>query len=471
VSGSPVQRVHSLSGSTACRLAGARQAEYREGFPAGDLHAMNSARHTTLLKILLVVAVLAVLYALFGPTARAAAAAPPARAAAAAPPAPATANSRAALPADAAASAASAAVAASAASAPRATPRAESAPSAQDRQFVQILVASGYAAVDAATLAVVRTQDPQVRAYAQQVARERAISNAQLAAIARRSGIAMPGGLDSAHAAQRQRLDASPAGQFESAYLGRELTDHQQTLELLQAEMNTGRVAALRTFAASTANLVRQHDAQARAFANAMGVAPAAPSTLGYGPAARPAPLPTTAQAQAGPSPLPPVPANAQDRRFVQELGANGLAAIDAAKLAATRALGAQVRVYAQQVEAERTNAQAQLAAAAGQAGIAMPPAIDGGRLAKRQRLDASAAPQFDLTYLTGEVADQQDAVQLLEGEKALGQSPALRAFAAAALPMAMQHFQNARTLQVQAAGGVSPGLAAVGADTKALKR
>ena len=155
----------------------------------------------------------------------------------------------------------------------------------------------------------------------------------------------------------------------------------------------------------------------------------------------------------------------------MQELGANGLAAIEAAKLAATRAGRPQVRAYAQQVDAERTNAQAQLSTAARQAGIPMPSAIDGGRLAKRQHLDASAAARFDLTYLTGEIADQQDAVQLLEGEKSLGQEPGLRAFAAAALPMVMQHFQRARMLQVQAAGGVSPGLAAVGADTKGLKR
>jgi len=97
--GSLVQRAHTLSGSTACRLAVGCQTEYREGFPAGALHAMNSARHITLLKILLVVAVLAVLYVLFGPTARAAGAAPAA---------PAAANSRPAMHADAAASSASA---------------------------------------------------------------------------------------------------------------------------------------------------------------------------------------------------------------------------------------------------------------------------------------------------------------------------------------------------------------------------
>jgi putative membrane protein len=369
--------------------------------------------------------------------------------------------------------ASSAPASAAAASAPARTPAAPvaNAASAQDRQFVQVFGAGGFAAVDAATMAVVRTQDPQLRAYAQQVVHDRTVSNAQLAAIARRAGLPMPGGLDSAQAVQRQRLDASVPGQFELAYVARELTDHQQSLALLQAEMSAGRVAALRSFAASAANLVRQHDAQARVFAAALGVAPAAPAALGYGPATRPVPLPTTAQVQARPPPQPGVGASAQDQRFVQELGANGLAEIDAAQLAAARANDAQVRLYAQQVGADRANLQGQLAAAAQQSGVAMPTAIDGGRLAKRQRLDASAAPQFDLNYLAGEVADQQDAVQLLEGERSLGQAPALRAFAAAALPVVMQHFQHAGTLQVRLSGGLSPGLAAVGADARALKR
>jgi len=129
------------------------------------------------------------------------------------------------------------------------------------------------------------------------------------------------------------------------------------------------------------------------------------------------------------------------------------------------------VRLYAQQVARERTAVNTQLAGLAARAGIAMPTAIDARHLPKRQRLDASAPIQFDFNYLSGELDDHQETIQWLEAERTLGQDASLRAFAAATLPVVMQHFQQARGLVVQISGGIPPGLAAVANDTRALRK
>jgi putative membrane protein len=145
--------------------------------------------------------------------------------------------------------------------APAPTP-ANAAPNAQDLQFVQALGADGAAEVDAASLAGARAQDPQVRAYAQQVARERGAANAQLAAIAQQAGIPMAAG---ARQGKRQRLDSSGWQQFDRAYVNGEAADHQRTIQLLSTEMNEGRSPQLRSYAATTMGMVMQHLAQARA--------------------------------------------------------------------------------------------------------------------------------------------------------------------------------------------------------------
>jgi putative membrane protein len=139
------------------------------------------------------------------------------------------------------------------------------APNAQDVQFVQALGADGMVEADAASLAGARAQNPQVRAYAQQVARDRTASNVQLAQLAQQAGIPAATAIDAGRQRKRQRLDASPAMQFDRDYVNGEAVDHQRTIQLLQTEINEGRSPQLRGFASAQLGMVMQHLAQARA--------------------------------------------------------------------------------------------------------------------------------------------------------------------------------------------------------------
>src|SRR5262249_12969985 len=157
-------------------------------------------------------------------------------------------------------------------------------------------------AMDGASIAIVRAQDPRVRAYAQQATHDWTVADAQLASLARRAGIAMPSGNDPARLAKRQRLDANPALPFDFAYLRFELVDRGQHAALIQAERTGGANAALRGLAASKWPLVLQQDQQARAVAQAMGAQVTAPPL-----AASPLVVPAVALA---PVPVPaPAPA------------------------------------------------------------------------------------------------------------------------------------------------------------------
>jgi len=160
---------------------------------------------------------------------------------------------------------------------------------------------------------------------------------------------------------------------------------------------------------------------------------------------------PGTPQSQPGtPAPNPP---NQQDRLFVQQAGMGGMAEFALGRLAEQRAQNAAIKDFGRRMVQDHGRANDQLASLARAANIPVPQALDPEHRAIQEQLEKLSGAAFDLAYIRGQVQEHQKTSLLLEWEIGSGQDAELQRFAAATLPIVLDHLQKARDLQTQLTG------------------
>jgi putative membrane protein len=166
---------------------------------------------------------------------------------------------------------------------------------------------------------------------------------------------------------------------------------------------------------------------------------------------------PGTPQSPAG-TPAPHQP-NQQDRLFVQEAGIGGMAEVGLGRLADQRGQSAAVKDFGRRMVQDHGKANDQLASLARAANIPVPQTLDPEHRAIQDQLEKLSGGAFDLAYIRGQVQEHQKTSLLLEWEIGSGQNAELQRFAAATLPIVLDHLQIARDLETQLTGQ-GPGLA-----------
>lgn len=136
---------------------------------------------------------------------------------------------------------------------------------------------------------------------------------------------------------------------------------------------------------------------------------------------------------------------NPDDVLFVTLVGAGGLAEVELAALARDKAASAAVKAFAERMAREHGAANDTLAAAAKDAGLAVPDAPDAEHATLRDTLKGMDAAAFDLAYMRAQLVDHQKTAQLLAWEIDSGQNAGLQRFAAATLPAVLDHLAAAR--------------------------
>jgi putative membrane protein len=174
--------------------------------------------------------------------------------------------------------------------------------------------------------------------------------------------------------------------------------------------------------------------------------------------------LPALAQTEGNPgftTPSPrapekaPVP-NPQDRLFVQLVGQGGIAEVDLARLAESKARSDAVKRFARRMLVEHTQANGQLASAARQSSLEPPSQPSAEHKAMHAQLASLEGAAFDDAYMRGQLVEHQKTVQLLQWEMGSGQDPALQRFAATALPAVLDHLAEVQQVQSQLAGSAT---------------
>jgi putative membrane protein len=144
-----------------------------------------------------------------------------------------------------------------------------------ESQFVRDVQASGHNEIEMAQLALKRTTDPDVKAYAQRLVNDHTAAGKKLEEVAKTNGLL----LTDAKAESRKDVDTrtdnsrhvdshietmqGPA--FDKAWAKQMVEDHKAAIAKFEAEQKDAKNADLRSFVSTTLPTLREHLAQAQA--------------------------------------------------------------------------------------------------------------------------------------------------------------------------------------------------------------
>jgi putative membrane protein len=124
--------------------------------------------------------------------------------------------------------------------------------------FVNGATQAGLLEVQLAQMALTTSANPAVKQFATRMVTDHAAANAELAAIAKAKGIAVPAALDADHSKMMHALHGQTGKAFDAAYAAHMVQDHAAALELFQANVShpDGELA---TFAGKTLPVLQEH--------------------------------------------------------------------------------------------------------------------------------------------------------------------------------------------------------------------
>ncbi|MGR4862606.1 DUF4142 domain-containing protein [Caulobacter sp. LARHSG274] len=162
-------------------------------------------------------------------------------------------------------------------------------------------------------------------------------------------------------------------------------------------------------------------------------------------------PTEQAATPDANPTATVPTPSDeTKAATFVEKAAASDMYEIEAAKLAAKRSANAEVKAFAAKMEKAHTKTTEDLKAAISASGAAITPpaALPADLQGKLDDLTKADDKDFDKKYADDQVDAHQAALNLLQRYAQDGDTPAIKAFAAATAPAVQEHLNMAEGLK-----------------------
>jgi putative membrane protein len=145
---------------------------------------------------------------------------------------------------------------------------------------------------------------------------------------------------------------------------------------------------------------------------------------------------------------------SSSDRKFAMMAAMGGMAEVETARLALTKASSDAVKQYAQKMIDDHTAANAELMQIASTKGLTLPTAPDAKHRAMMAKMEKLSGAEFDRQYIMmAGHKDHQKMEKLFRDQSMRGKDADLKAFAAKTLPVVQQHLQMARDLHGQMPG------------------
>jgi putative membrane protein len=129
----------------------------------------------------------------------------------------------------------------------------------QDKLFVRQAALGNQAEVELGQLASKKAAAQPVREFAQQMVDDHGKSGDLLRKAGRGVNANIPKELDPEHQTVRAKLEKASGKDFDIAYIGSMIQDHQRTANLLQWEITSGQSEPLKKYAADTLPDVMEH--------------------------------------------------------------------------------------------------------------------------------------------------------------------------------------------------------------------
>lgn len=124
--------------------------------------------------------------------------------------------------------------------------------------FVTKAAQTGMTEVELGKVALSKSQDPQVRSFAQRMVDDHGKANAELTSIAKAKGIDTPKALDAEHRAMVEELKGKSGADFDRSYSHHMNMGHSDAIELFEKESRSGD-ATLAGFAKKTLPTLKEH--------------------------------------------------------------------------------------------------------------------------------------------------------------------------------------------------------------------
>jgi putative membrane protein len=124
--------------------------------------------------------------------------------------------------------------------------------------FVKKAGLGGMTEVEVAKLVSSKTQNPEIRAFAQKMVKDHSAANQELAALAKSKGLPVPASLDAEHKAVIQKLSAKSGTDFDAAYSQQMKADHEKTIALFEGATKSSDLD-LAAFAKKTLPTLKEH--------------------------------------------------------------------------------------------------------------------------------------------------------------------------------------------------------------------
>ena len=138
---------------------------------------------------------------------------------------------------------------------------------------------------------------------------------------------------------------------------------------------------------------------------------------------------------------------SAGDREFINTAAEGGHAEVAAGETAATSE-NAAVAGFGRQMVEDHTKMNDELAALAKKKGVTPPSSADVASQAKTAVTGALPGTAFDKQYVSSQLDDHRETLQLLQDQARSGQDPELKAFAEKYAPVVQQHIAELQDLQ-----------------------
>jgi putative membrane protein len=126
--------------------------------------------------------------------------------------------------------------------------------------FVQKAAVTDMAEIQLGQLALQKSQDPEIRKFAERMVKDHTASSAKLKAAAAKDNVTVPTALDAKHQQTVQELQALNGEAFDTAYRKHMGKGHHKAVELFENASKSAQVAEpVRQFAASTLPTIKAH--------------------------------------------------------------------------------------------------------------------------------------------------------------------------------------------------------------------
>lgn len=128
---------------------------------------------------------------------------------------------------------------------------------AQD--FVNQAASGGMFEVQSSELALARSQNANVQAFAEMMITDHSTNNQELMAIAEEQGLTVPAEIMGQPAEHMQAVQTAEGEQFDLVYVEHQIAAHQSMIQLFQSYAEAGDVEPLVSYAESTLPILQQH--------------------------------------------------------------------------------------------------------------------------------------------------------------------------------------------------------------------